>query len=98
LTLLLRCLVKSCKDLLEKKLKAFSPLSTALETAELGPLFSGLLIIGRLSWLLKIRGRFIEEALVYSPSRSQPANLSFSSFEANASELSEFTRPLFPLE
>jgi hypothetical protein len=31
-----------------------------------GPLLSGLLLVGRLAWLLKIRGRFVEEAL--SPS------------------------------
>ena len=34
--------------------------------ASSGPLLSGLLLVGRLAWLLKIRGRFVEEAL--SPS------------------------------
>ena len=31
------------------------------------PLLSGLLIVGRLAWLLKIRGRFLEEALIPAP-------------------------------
>lgn len=88
LVLLLRCLAKSFKDQLERRLRLFSPLSNPTELAELGPLFSGLLIVGRLSWLLKIRGRFIEEALVNSPSKGHTSSLPFSSYESNSSELS----------
>jgi hypothetical protein len=35
-------------------------------------LLSGLLLVGRLAWLLKIRGRFVEEAL--APARADPGN------------------------
>ncbi len=69
LAVLLRCLTKQCKDLLDKKLKTASPISLS-DMPEISPLMSGLLIVGRLAWLLKIRGRFIEEALVQSSGRS----------------------------
>lgn len=69
LAVLLRCLTKQCRELLDKKLKTASPISLS-DVSEIGPLMSGLLIVGRLAWLLKIRGRFIEEALVQSSVRS----------------------------
>lgn len=65
LAVLLRCLTKACKEQLEKKLKTSSPISHS-DDLEIAPLMSGMLIVGRLAWLLKIRGRFIEEALVQS--------------------------------
>ena len=68
-SVLLRCLTKQCRELLDKKLKTASPISLS-DVSEIGPLMSGLLIVGRLAWLLKIRGRFIEEALVQASVRS----------------------------
>ena len=40
--------------------------SNSISGGNSGPFLSGLLLVGRLAWLLKIRGRFVEEAL--SPS------------------------------
>ena len=93
LAVLLRCLSKSCKEQLEKKLKNSSPISNS-DVSEISPLLAGTLIIGRLSWLLKIRGRFIEEALVQSKARSLSVSTNGSGaelgsvFAINAADLS----------
>ena len=75
LAVLLRSLSKACKDQLDKKLKNSSPISPS-DALEVSPLLSGILIIGRIAWLLKIRGRFIEEALVQFKSRASSSSLS----------------------
>lgn len=49
------------------------------------PLLSGLLLVGRLSWLLKIRGRFFEEALSPAPLFTQSSSSSSSSSSSDSS-------------
>ena len=51
------------------------------------PYLSGLLLVGRLSWLLKIRGRFLEEALSSAPLSSAAASAALSADSATGAVL-----------
>jgi hypothetical protein len=83
IAILLRSLCLSLTRAIDMNLKAASKSSSYTEGSDEkltlqsrginAPLLSGLLLVGRLSWLLKIRGRFLEEALAYSPAPSSSA-------------------------
>ena len=89
IAVLLRCLCVSLTAAIDSNVKA-SQIAGKTAGHEYGqrgelssnaPLLSGLLLVGRLSWLLKIRGRFLEEALLpalpsFSSSSSTPSNSS----------------------
>jgi hypothetical protein len=80
---MLRCLCASLTSAIDVNSKATSAMAgKALTKGGAGgvaadpnaPFLSGLLLVGRLSWLLKIRGRFLEEALSSTPlSSAAPA-------------------------
>jgi hypothetical protein len=76
--IMLRCLCASLTSAIDANSKATSTMGgKALTKGGAGaggtvldpnaPYLSGLLLVGRLSWLLKIRGRFLEEALSSTP-------------------------------
>lgn len=73
---MLRCLCASLTSAIDANSKAtLATAGKALNKVGAGgasvdpnaPYLSGLLLVGRLSWLLKIRGRFLEEALSSTP-------------------------------
>jgi hypothetical protein len=76
--IMLRCLCASLTNAIDSNSKATSTMGGKVLTKGVAgaggtvlnpnaPYLSGLLLIGRLSWLLKVRGRFLEEALSSSP-------------------------------
>ena len=81
IAVLLRCLCVSLSSAIDANVKVSQAAgklvkhdySQRSELSSNAPLLSGLLLVGRLSWLLKIRGRFLEEALVPAPSSSGSA-------------------------
>ena len=81
IAVLLRCLCVSLTSAIDANVKASQvegklakhDRSQRNELSSNAPLLSGLLLVGRLSWLLKIRGRFLEEALVPALSSSGSA-------------------------
>jgi hypothetical protein len=92
LAILLRCLCASITTAIDTTAKAAQPAARAGamekdrgDSDPAAPLLSGLLLVGRLSWLLKIRGRFFEEALSPAPLFTQSSSSSSSSSSSDSS-------------